>query len=189
MNIFRSLHLVFVFLALNLEHMNFKYLFTSGIFFFIFIPISLSQEHPSIHQIEYERYKDLPKQKSLFDPSGADIVPFRDFDKRTPTSSVFGYFPYWKYPESVQYMQFDLLSQIAVFDFSVLSNGKLSPPSAWPWTDLINEAHEEGVKVILTAVNFNTSQIHQLLTNSGIKENFFQHLPLRWKPTICKALI
>ena len=156
--------------------MKFSNLF-SVLFFIVIISLSgLSQEHPSIHQLESEKYKDLPKQESLFDPSGADIIPFRDFDKRTPTSSVFGYFPYWKYPESVQYMQFNLLSHIAVFDFSVLSNGNLSPPSAWPWTDLINAAHEEGVKVILTAVNFNTSQIHQLLTNSGIKENFFQQL-------------
>ena len=128
--------------------MSFRNLFTTGAFLFIFLSISISQEHPSIHQIEYEKHKDLPKQESLFDLSGTDIIPFRNFDKRTPTSSVFGYFPYWKYPESVQYMQFDLLSHIAVFDFSVLSNGNLSPPSAWPWTDLINAAHVEGVKVI-----------------------------------------
>ena len=105
-----------------------------------------------------------------------DIIPLNISSNRTPNSAVFGYFPYWKYPESVHDMQFDLLSHIAVFDFSVLSNGNLSPPSAWPWTDLINEAHENNVKVILTAVNFNGSQIHQLLNDSSIKENFFQQL-------------
>lgn len=135
-----------------------------------------SQEHHSIHQLEYEKYKNLPKEPSVFDPSGSDIVPLNFSNNRTLTSAVFGYFPYWKYPESVQDMQFDLLSHIAVFDFSVLSSGNLSPPSAWPWTDLINTAHENGVKVILTAVNFNGSQIHQFLTNPDIKENFFQQL-------------
>lgn len=138
--------------------------------------VSFSQENPSIHQIEYEKHKDFPKQTSLFDPSGKDILPLNTFEKRTPTSAVFGYFPYWKYPESVQDMQFDLLSHIAVFDFSVLYNGNLSPPSAWPWTDLINLAHENGVKIILTAVNFNGTQIHHLLTDVDTKENFFQQI-------------
>lgn len=135
-----------------------------------------SQEHPSIHQLEYEKYKDIPKQLSRFDPSGKDIIPLNTFKSRTPNVAVFGYFPYWKYPESIEDMQFDLLSHIAVFDFTVLSNGNLSPPSGWPWTDLINTAHENGVKIILTAVNFNSSQIHQVLTNPDIKENFFQQL-------------
>jgi spore germination protein YaaH len=139
-------------------------------------PMLISQEHPSIHQIEYEKYKDLPKELSRFDPSGKDIIPLNAFKNPTPDVAVFGYFPYWKYPESIEDMQFDLLSHIAVFDFSVLSNGNLSPPSAWPWTDLINEAHENNVKVILTAVNFNTSQIHQLLNDSSIKANFFQQI-------------
>jgi len=135
-----------------------------------------SQEHPSIHQLEYEKYKDLPKELSRFDPSGEDIIPMNTFKNRTPNVAVFGYFPYWKYPESIGDMQFDLLSHIAVFDFTVSSNGNLSPPSGWPWTDLINAAHENGVKIILTAVNFNSSQIHQLLTDTDSRENFFQQI-------------
>jgi len=156
--------------------LTYKQLFPTLVFLFLFTFSVVSQEHPSIHQTEYEKYKDLPKKASLFDPSGAGIVPLRNVAKRTPTSAVFGYFPYWKYPESVADMQFDLLSHIAVFDFSVLSNGNLSPPSAWPWTDLINAAHEAGVKIILTAVNFTGSQIHELLTDPDIKENFFAQL-------------
>lgn len=135
-----------------------------------------SQEHPSIHQIEHEKYKKLPKEPSKFDISGKGIHPLNSFKDRTPTAAVFGYFPYWKYPESIQDMQFDLLSHIALFDFSVLSSGNLSPPSMWPWTDLINAAHENGVKVILTAVNFNGTQIHQILSDEEIKLNFFEQL-------------
>ena len=60
-----------------------------------------SQEHPSIHQLEYEKYKDLPKELSRFDPSGDDIIPMNTFKNRTPNVAVFGYFPYWKYPESI----------------------------------------------------------------------------------------
>ncbi len=156
--------------------MNNRQVFIVLLLLFTQPSILMSQEHPSVHQIEYEKYKMLPKKPSQFDPSGAGIIPLNTFRNRTPISAVFGYFPYWKYPESVQDMQFDLLSHIAVFDFSVLSNGNLSPPSAWPWTDLINEAHKNNVKVILTAVNFNTSHIHQLLNDSSIKANFFQQI-------------
>ncbi len=156
--------------------MKLQYILFAFLLIFIQQKFIFSQEHPSIHQLEYEKYKDLPKEPSLFDPLGKDIIPLQVSDNRTPTAAVFGYFPYWRYPESLQDMQFDLLSHIAVFDFSVLSSGNLSPPSMWPWTDLINAAHESGVKVILTAVNFNGTQIHQLLTNPDIKANFFQQL-------------
>ena len=156
--------------------MKLRQLYIALLLLFIQQPFLISQEHPSIHQLEYEKHKNLPKRPSLFDPSGKDIIPLNMLNARTPTSAVFGYFPYWKYPESVPNMQFDLLSHIAVFDFSVLSGGNLSPPSAWPWTDLINAAHEAGVKIILTAVNFTGSQIHQLLTDPDTKENFFVQL-------------
>lgn len=158
----------------NLIRLKRLYIFT----LMLFVQLSLvkGQEHPSIHQLEYEKYSVLQKSPSRYDISGADIVPFNTFQSNTLTTTVFGYFPFWKYPESLQYMQFDLLSHIAIFDFSVLSTGNLSPPSAWPWTDLINEAHENGVKVILTAVNFNGTQIHQILTNLNIKLNFFEQL-------------
>ena len=156
--------------------MNYKQVSSILLLLFLLQTITFSQEHPSIHQVENDKYKVLPHRPSQFDPSGEGIIPLNTFKNRTPTSAVFGYFPYWKYPEFIQDMQFDLLSHIAVFDFSVLSNGNLSPPSAWPWTDFINEAHINGVKVILTAVNFNGSQIHQLLNDPDTKLNFFQQL-------------
>ncbi len=134
------------------------------------------QEHPSIHQIEYEKYKDLPRKPSSFDVSGAGIIPYRERSRGELTAAVFGYFPYWKYPQAVSNMHFDLLSHIAAFDFTVQANGDVATPSAWPWTDLINAAHEAGVKMILTAVNFNGEQIHDLLSDTIIKQNFFNSL-------------
>jgi spore germination protein YaaH len=134
------------------------------------------QQHPSIHQIEYEKHKDLPRKPSSFDVSGAGIIPYHERSRGELTATVFGYFPYWKYPEAVSNMHFDLLSHISVFDFTVQSNGNISTPSAWPWTDLINAAHEAGVKIILTAVNFNGDQIHSLLFDTVIKQNFFNNL-------------
>ncbi len=143
-------------------------------FFLIFSLKGIGQEHPSIHQLEYNKYKNLPHHSSFFDMRGQDIIPFNKSNKKTPTKVVFGYFPYWEYPQSVQYLQYDLLSHIAIFDFSVEANGNVDTPSYWPWTDLINEAHRKGVKIIMTAVNFSGYQIHDIMTNPQKKTNFFE---------------
>ncbi len=134
----------------------------------------IGQEYPSAHQLDYEKYKNLPRHPSFFDVKGEGIIPFKKINKKTPTVAVFGYLPYWEYPQSLPYLQYDLLSHLAVFDFSVDANGNITPPSYWPWTDLINAAHRNGVKVIMTAVNFSGYQIHDILTDPQIKANFFE---------------
>lgn len=105
----------------------------------------------------------------------ANIIPLDISAKTTPTAVVFGYLPYWKYPYALDYLQYDLLTHIAAFDFQVSQNGDIDYPPSWPWTDLINESHENGVRVIVTAVNFSGSQIHTILTDNGVKENFFNN--------------
>ncbi len=158
------------------QHVHKKYIIPFIILLTLAAIRVTGQERPSIHQTEYEKYKDLPRRTSAFDVSGAGIVPYQERSDRELTATVFGYFPYWKYPEAVANMQFDLLSHISVFDFTVQPDGNVSTPSAWPWTDLINAAHEAGVKIILTAVNFNGDQIHDLLVDTVIRQNFFSHL-------------
>lgn len=103
------------------------------------------------------------------------IIPLQE-NNGIPTSTVMGYLPYWEYPEAMEYLQFDILSHIAVFDFELNSDGTLDNPPNWPWIDLINTSHENGVRVILSATNFNSSQIHNLLTNDAIKSTFFNEV-------------
>ncbi len=147
----------------------------------VLITVFLIQAQPagfkSIHQLEYEAHQWLPKQPSFFDSLGRDIIRL---NKRAalqkPSKVIFGYLPYWEYVPARDYLQYDLLTHIAVFDFGVSSSGNISKPSYWPWTDVINAAHNNGVKVILTAVNFNGNDIHNLLTSSQAKTNFFSNL-------------
>ena len=71
---------------------------------------------------------------------------------------VFGYLPYWAVTDPlVAHLDYDLLSTIAYFGVPALSNGTLQKTgTGWNgWTsatmtDVINEAHAEGVKVVLT---------------------------------------
>jgi len=146
------------------------------IFLLLFLVQSVcAQIHPSIHQIEYNLHKDIPKQASLF-KSSQRIIPLNIMKPAGPTKTVFGYLPDWEYTNAKEHLQYSLLSHIAAFDFTVAPNGNISTPSYWPWTDVINKAHENGVKVIMTAVNFTADEIHAILTNTSIKNNFFNQV-------------
>lgn len=114
----------------------------------------------------------------IFESEGniQSIVPINQTKRKDLTHSVFGYLPYWQYPEALDNLQYDLLTHIAVFDFGINSNGSVEYPPNWPWVDLINSSHENGVAVILTAVNFNGSQIHTFLTDPSVKYNLFENL-------------
>ena len=136
-------------------------------------PSSLAQ---SIHQTEYESHKELAKKPSFFANTDYRIVPIRQVKNTSLSHAIFGYLPDWEYTSSRNTLQYDLLTHIAIFDFTVSANGSLTVPSYWPWVDVINSAHEEGVKIIATVVNFTTSQIHSLLSSSVSKQNLFENL-------------
>ncbi len=132
----------------------------------------------SIHRLEWEAHRNDPKQPSFFDPSGKGIQPF-SFNlakAAAPSKTVFGYLPDWEYTTARDYLQYDLLTHIAAFDFTVNVSGSISTPSYWPWTDVINAAHTNGVKIIMTVVNFNADDIHVILTDSGVKNTFFNNV-------------
>ena len=135
----------------------------------------IAQEPKSIHQIEWEQHRHLAKQPAAFENLETEIIPLQPRDTATPSVTVFGYLPDWEYLHAPQYLQYDLLTHIAAFDFHVSSNGDISYPSYWPWTNIINEAHANGVKVILTAVNFEGDEIHTIMTDPDVKENFIHN--------------
>jgi spore germination protein YaaH len=130
-----------------------------------------AQEQKGIHQIESEFYKNTWIEKPVDEPD--EIIPLR-FDKSAGSSKyVFGFLPYWEYPGALTWLRYDIVTHISAFDFQIDSLGNVTNPSGWPWTNMINSAHQNGVKVIMTAVNFDASQIHWLITNATAKQNFF----------------
>lgn len=89
---------------------------------------------------------------------------------------VFGFLPEWMLNTARKYLKYNLLTHIAVFPFTVKISGDLSFPSDWPWTDIINNAHLNDVKVILTAFSDDMNIIHNLLTNERAKLHFFENI-------------
>ncbi len=145
--------------------------------FFLLSTNAIAQQEPvSIHMQHWMENRQLAKMPSLFDATGKDIIPLNLDNVIISSKVVFGYLPDWQYYKARNYLQYDVLTHIAAFDFTVSSNGNVGNPSYWPWTDVINTAHDNGVKVILTAVNFNADDIHNLLTNSTAKSYLFSQL-------------
>jgi len=141
-----------------------------------FLQISFSQDQKGIHQIEWEKHNDdiVSLQKSDY---GVSTVPLNKsaFEQKALTHSVFGYLPDWVYNSPPLLFQFDLLTHIALFDFGVNSStGAISNPPNWPWTQLIDHAHTNGVKMIMCVVEFDNDKIHSLITNQTVKNSFFE---------------
>ena len=136
--------------------------------------LHFAQNHISVHQADKIRYGKVSVENMIEEPDG--IIPLQ-FDKSAQTGKVvFGFLPYWEYPGALSNIKYDLLTHIAAFDFQVDSLGNITNPSGWPWTNLINQAHTAGVKMILTAVNFAPASIHSLITKDSAKNNFFAKL-------------
>ena len=135
----------------------------------------LAQEGLSVHAMHKAQFGNQTFQKSLFDESGKGIVPLK-YNKSALSSAVFGYLPYWEYSSAKSNLQYDLLTHIALFDFQADTLGNMKNPSYWPWTDVINAAHNKGVKVIMCVTNFTGPQIKVLISNSAYKQNFFNNV-------------
>ncbi|NUN07868.1 MAG: T9SS type A sorting domain-containing protein [Ignavibacteriaceae bacterium] len=157
---------------------HYRYLIISLTFIFLF-SVSASAQEYSVHKEHSEAFGIKDNLPSEFDEKGAGIIPLQ-YDKSKMTGTIiYGYLPDWEYPSTRQYLRYDILTHIAAFDFTVSNTGAITNPSGWPWTDVINTAHANGVKVTLCAVNFEASDINTIMTNSTVKQTFFNNLKNR----------
>ncbi len=132
------------------------------------------QENFSIHKYENDKYGSVLTDQSEFDISGKGIIPLQNIKSKDLTHLVYGFLPDWEYQNNYHnYLRYDLLTHLACFDFTVNDNGSMNNPSGWPWTNLINTAHSNGVKVILTAVSFDADLISSLIDNESVRNTFF----------------
>ncbi len=133
------------------------------------------EEPRTIHQIEAALHRDTPTSADLLGRPGEPILPLRPRAATAshPCATVFGYLPYWSSSANLHY---DLLTHIACFSVEVNANGSLGDDHGWPWTSVINTAHANGVKIVLVATLFDSSDIYTLITNSTYKNNFFANI-------------
>ncbi len=145
------------------------------LFLVMFTTMSFAQVHKSIHQLELERHKETPTSQWLIGDRTQAILPLQTKLSKAArlNVTVFGYLPYWSTDE---YLHYDLLTHIACFSVEVNGDGTLGDDHGWPWTNLINKAHRNGVKVILVATLFGGDGILNLITSQTNKERFFRNI-------------
>lgn len=137
-------------------------------------PAEGEQQPISLHQLAWQAHRDTPTSPDLIGARGETPVPLQPRTGTSyPCSTVFGYLPYW---ESSANLQYGRLTHIACFSVEVNSNGTLGNDHGWPWTALINTAHENGVKVVLVATLFDNAAINTLINNTTYKNAFFANL-------------
>lgn len=134
-----------------------------------------AQEHKSIHQYEREVYSINNDNQNSNSPKGTilNITPLNKNLLNKLNKVVFGYLPDWEYKTAKNYLRYDLLTHIAAFDFPVSSTGNFGIPSGWPWTDILNSAHANGVKVVMAVTNFNKDQLKLLLSDTTARNKFY----------------
>ncbi len=153
------------------------------LFVIIFVAsLSFGQDERGIHYWDKEKYK-VDKSKIPTNPYiNEPIIPLNKNLEKELSTTVFGFFPYWEYVSgSHQYFRYDLLTHIACFDFPVSISGNISNPAQWPWTDVINKAHSNGVKIIMTLTNFRKDEIRKIITDETVKRNLILNTLLKFQ--------
>ncbi len=121
-----------------------------------------------------EANRTIAPSKSLTSNSAAPIVELQRRDpSKAPTATIFGFLPYWG---SSEHLRYDLLTHIACAAVEVNGDGTLGNDHGWPWTGVINEAHQHGVRVVLVATLFDTVGILELVTSPIDRATFFANI-------------
>ena len=142
----------------------------------------VSQEkNIGIHQLQAEEFRENIPAQSI-NKTSEIIIPIDEIalEEKELGRVVFGFLPDWEYSGAKSNLQYDALTHIAMFDWNVRSDGTLTKPSYWPWTDVINAAHAEGTKVLMTVTHMKSydydsnAEIHEIMTDPAKKNVLFQ---------------
>ncbi|MDI6783412.1 MAG: glycosyl hydrolase family 18 protein [bacterium] len=112
--------------------------------------------YKGIHQLETEAHKDYVKPVSERPPEGLKPIPLAPFAPGV-SRIVFGYMPYWEDTNTkIDWLRYNLITHIAWHSVEINTNGTIGNPNGWPNYYLINKAHANGTKVLLSATNFSS---------------------------------
>ncbi len=132
-----------------------------------------SARRPSIHQIEWEKHRDetFKSQLPKFHGKPAPLTP----GTAAPDKEIFGYLPYWQF-DNFPTLNYDLLTTIAYFGAEINAQGGFVALHDWPAAALIDRAHSEGVRVVLTVILFDGEAIRSLLTSASRRATLISNL-------------
>ncbi|MCF6239429.1 MAG: glycosyl hydrolase family 18 protein [Candidatus Marinimicrobia bacterium] len=131
-------------------------------------------EPPKPHDLQSIQYGQLQiDQQGGFTGTPRDLME-RDGLRET-SHVVFGYHPYWN-GTAWQNYEYNMLSHIAWFGLSMAAGGNITNDHGGPITGLVDLAHSQGVKVIVTVTLFDNNAIGTLLGNAGYRQSAINNL-------------
>uniref|UniRef100_UPI00404725F4 glycosyl hydrolase family 18 protein n=1 Tax=Mariniflexile sp. TaxID=1979402 RepID=UPI00404725F4 len=162
-----------------------KYLLELYIFIGLFlVQVALAQEpiDKGAHQFQKEEFGSSKSTYIKSGNNGKSILGLQKNQTNALNKKVFGFLPYWERNNGAHgNIRYDLLTNMACFDFLVQLDASVSMPAGWPWTTEINAAHAQGVKVVITVVNFGGSDgadavAWEMVTNTSKQATFFANI-------------
>ncbi|MDN3666934.1 glycosyl hydrolase family 18 protein [Algibacter miyuki] len=151
---------------------------------FLGIQVTTAQELivKGAHQSQKEEFGDVKIALKTSDNKSESIISLQENQATTLNKKVLGFLPYWERSAGAHNnIRYDLLTHLACFDFLVQLDASVSTPAGWPWTTEINAAHAQGVKVVMTVVNFGGSDgadavAWEMITNTAKQATFFANI-------------
>lgn len=138
-----------------------------------------SYKHRFTHQVHGDMFKsgtpvgfrNLRDSKHLI-----DTVPFKPDGEVSLSAQVFGWHPYWS-GDAYKAYNFKLLSTIAYFSYELdPETGGYTSIHDWETTPIVDLAHADGCKVLLTVTNFGASANSSFLGNYKAQQNLIDQL-------------
>ncbi|MEE3233249.1 MAG: glycosyl hydrolase family 18 protein [Candidatus Latescibacterota bacterium] len=137
--------------------------------------LSAQQNVVSIHHAaQLEHHNHPTSTKLVGNQNTPRSLPNARMASRNPV--VFGFLPYWIDDSYFEFLNFNLLTHIAPFSIEINPDGSVSNDHNWPWTALIDRAHNHGVRVILTATLFGDYEVKTLLENDVNRYRFIKQI-------------
>ena len=149
------------------------------------ISASNLENNKSIHQIETEKNNNIKIAESKL--SNKDIIPISKFESPRVNKTVFGFHPYWTPSRYLNY-DYELLTDIGYHALVINEKGEITERNDWPHVGLINKAHSNGVRVILSIMNFDLDQISELLGSETNKQNAIDNILEEVQDTRCDGV-
>lgn len=143
-----------------------------------FIPMDLD-EHKSIHQIEMDEHRALDWAPMGLPPADIEFTKAAPLVARadSPTKRVVGWHPYWATQADIESYDYSNLTTIAYFSYEVdPSTGNCLNMYSWGTSPVLDWAHSNGVKVVLTATLFGTANNELFLKNASAQSTLIDNL-------------
>lgn len=144
------------------------------------------EDRKSLHQLALEEHAgEAPSDVEEWDaqtPAKRSLLIPRTLKTAIPKAipsgkRVLGWHPYWATTTDIQNYQYSNLTTIAYFSYEVNStNGGYDSIHSWNTSPVVEWAHSNGVKVVLTATLFGSAANQRLLTNPTACNNLISNL-------------